>query len=59
MFVAFPKSGDPYYRIEKYYAYISLNRLGDSDKARDIWQSVVDSHGVDTEAWIPYILFER
>ncbi|KAI8643790.1 hypothetical protein BD408DRAFT_414217 [Parasitella parasitica] len=52
-------SGDPYYRIEKYYAYISHKRLGDADKAREIWQDVVDQHGLNTEAWIDYILFEQ
>lgn len=56
--VAFPKSGDPYYRIEKFYAHIST-RLGDADKARELWESVVVKRGRDTEAWIQYINFER
>lgn len=56
--VAFPKSGDPYYRIEKFYAHISA-RLGDADKARELWESVVVKRGRDTEAWIQYINFER
>ncbi|CEP13308.1 hypothetical protein [Parasitella parasitica] len=51
--------GDPYYRVEKYYAYISHKRLGDAEKAREIWQNVVDQHGLNTEAWIEYILFEQ
>ncbi|ORE06408.1 hypothetical protein BCV72DRAFT_125331 [Rhizopus microsporus var. microsporus] len=55
---AFPKSGDPYYRIEKFYARISA-RLGDADKARELWESVVVRRGRDTEAWIQYINFER
>lgn len=56
---AFPVSGDPFYRIEKYYAYISAKRLGDMDKAKEIWQQVVQQHGLNTEAWIDYIMFER
>lgn len=57
--IAFPESGDPYYRIEKYYAFISLKRLGDVNKTREIWEDVVSKHGRDTEAWIHYITFER
>ncbi|KAI8082625.1 uncharacterized protein B0P05DRAFT_537764 [Gilbertella persicaria] len=56
---AFPDSGDPYYRIEKYYAFISLKRFGDVEKARELWEDVVDRHGLDTEAWIQFIQFER
>ncbi|KAI7901961.1 uncharacterized protein BX663DRAFT_552858 [Cokeromyces recurvatus] len=56
---AFPDSGDPYFRIEKYYAYILVNRLGDNDKARKIWSTLVEKQGLNTEAWIQYILFER
>ncbi|GAN01383.1 squamous cell carcinoma antigen-like [Mucor ambiguus] len=56
---ALPDSGDPYYRIEKYYAYISAKRLGDMSKAKEIWQHVVEHHGLNTEAWIDYIMFER
>ncbi|CAO0790192.1 unnamed protein product [Mucor circinelloides] len=56
---AFPDSGDPFYRIDKYYAYISAKRLGDMDKAKEIWQNVVEQHGLNTEAWIDYIMFER
>ncbi|KAK4511610.1 uncharacterized protein ATC70_012826 [Mucor velutinosus] len=56
---AFPDSGDPFYRIEKYYAYISAKRLGDMDKAKELWQNVVEHHGLNTEAWIDYIMFER
>ncbi|KAI8969015.1 hypothetical protein BDF20DRAFT_916429 [Mycotypha africana] len=54
----FPDTGDPFYRVEKYYAYIS-KRLGDIDKARELWQDIVDRHGLDTEAWLQFINFER
>lgn len=57
--IAFPNSGDPYYRIEKYYAYISYKRLGDTEKAKEIWKNVVEQHGLNTEAWIDYIMFEK
>jgi len=29
------------------------------DKAKEIWQNVVEQHGLNTEAWIDYIMFER
>ncbi|KAI9487191.1 MAG: hypothetical protein EXX96DRAFT_473122, partial [Benjaminiella poitrasii] len=56
---AFPKQNDPYFRIEKYYAYILANKLGDADKAKGIWSTLVEKQGLNTEAWIQYILFER
>lgn len=38
---------------------MSAKRMADEDKARELWESVVDNHGRDTEAWIHYITFER
>ncbi|KAI8997340.1 hypothetical protein BDB01DRAFT_770691 [Pilobolus umbonatus] len=56
---AFPSSRDPYCRIEKYYAYISANRLDNIEKARELWESIISRHGYDTESYIQYIYFER
>ncbi|KAL0096647.1 hypothetical protein J3Q64DRAFT_1708654 [Phycomyces blakesleeanus] len=56
---AFGKIGDPYYRIEKYYAYIEGKKLGNVKKAREIWEGVIKKHGRQSEAWIQYIDFER
>ncbi|KAG0763735.1 hypothetical protein G6F57_006162 [Rhizopus arrhizus] len=55
---AFPESGDPYCRVEKFYARIST-RLGDIDKARELWEHIVRKNGRSAEAWIQYIYFER
>ena len=55
----FGEKGDPYYRIEKYYAFMSAKRLGNEEHARQLWENIVDNHGRDTEAWIGYITFER
>lgn len=57
--IAFPDSGDPYYRIEKYYALMCKKRLYNVDKARNLWETIANNHGRDTEAWIQYISFER
>ncbi|RUP47045.1 hypothetical protein BC936DRAFT_146196, partial [Jimgerdemannia flammicorona] len=54
---SFP-DGDPYYRLEKYYAEIET-RLGDVEKARKVWEEVVRKHGLETEVWLRYIEFER
>jgi|JXWR01.1.fsa_nt_gb hypothetical protein len=56
--LAFPESGDPYCRVEKFYARIST-RLGDIDKARELWEHIVRKNGRSAEAWIQYIYFER
>ncbi|KAF7732093.1 Splicing factor [Apophysomyces ossiformis] len=61
---AFPETGDPFYRIEKYYAFIeaSINpgkKLDNEEKARELWEGIVKKHGQDTEAWLQYIDFER
>ncbi|KAG2237017.1 hypothetical protein INT48_001784 [Thamnidium elegans] len=56
---AFPDTADPYYRIQKYHAFIAEKRLYDIEKARELWQEIVETHGRDTEAWIQYITFER
>lgn len=58
-FIAFGEAGDPYYRVEKYYAFMSAKRMADEDKARELWERILDNHGRDTEAWIHYITFER
>ncbi|RUS26369.1 hypothetical protein BC938DRAFT_470863 [Jimgerdemannia flammicorona] len=33
--------------------------LGDVEKARKVWEEVVRKHGLETEAWLRYIEFER
>ncbi|KAI9024464.1 hypothetical protein CLU79DRAFT_108127 [Phycomyces nitens] len=56
---AFGKAGDPYYRIEKYYAFIEGKKLGNVKKAREIWEGIIKKHGRQSEAWIQFIDFER
>ncbi|KAI8877320.1 hypothetical protein K501DRAFT_43393 [Backusella circina FSU 941] len=56
---AFPGQTDPYYRIEKYFAFIQDKRLGNTDDARTLWETIIKKHGKDTEAYIQYIYFER
>ncbi|KAI7871253.1 hypothetical protein BDF14DRAFT_1764920 [Spinellus fusiger] len=56
---AFGNHGDPYYRIEKYYAHIEGNKLGNLKKARELWDVIIKRHGKQAEAWIQYIEFER
>ncbi|RCH97173.1 Squamous cell carcinoma antigen recognized by T-cells 3 [Rhizopus stolonifer] len=55
---AFPKNGDPYTRLEKFYARI-LARLGHIDRAREIWEIIVRKNGRSADTWIQYIHFER
>ncbi|SAL95059.1 hypothetical protein [Absidia glauca] len=56
---AFPKSGDPYYRVEKFWATVEGQRLDNVERAREIWDGVIKKQGRNTEAWINYIDFER
>ncbi|KAI8079778.1 uncharacterized protein BX664DRAFT_202234 [Halteromyces radiatus] len=56
---SFPETGDPYYRIEKYWAMIEGKRLGDIERAREIWDGVIKKHGRNAEAWLNYIELER
>ncbi|CAO3599482.1 unnamed protein product [Absidia cylindrospora] len=53
------KTGDPYYRIEKYWATMEAKRLDNEDRAREIWDGVVKKRGRNSEAWLDYINFER
>ncbi|KAI8342565.1 hypothetical protein BC941DRAFT_389575 [Chlamydoabsidia padenii] len=56
---AFPDSGDPYYRIEKFWATMEGNKLDNVDRAREIWEGIIKKQGRNPEAWINYIDFER
>ncbi|CAO3625441.1 unnamed protein product [Cunninghamella echinulata] len=56
---AFPKEGDPYYRIEKYYARMEGKHFRNFEKARQLWEDVIKKHGKNSEAWLNYIEFER
>ncbi|KAI9493907.1 hypothetical protein BDB00DRAFT_821201 [Zychaea mexicana] len=56
----FPKTPDPYFRIERYYAFVENELLDNEDKAREIWENRVSKrHGRCTDAWLSYIEFER
>ncbi|KAG0166044.1 Splicing factor [Apophysomyces sp. BC1034] len=56
---AFPETGDPFYRIEKYYAFIEAKKLDNDEKARELWEGIVKKNGQNSEAWVQYIDFER
>ncbi|KAI8067590.1 hypothetical protein BC940DRAFT_301110 [Gongronella butleri] len=51
--------GDPYYRVEKYYATVMSKRFGDYDKGKELWQGIVQRHGKSAQAWLEFIQFER
>ncbi|KAI9266585.1 hypothetical protein BDA99DRAFT_506099 [Phascolomyces articulosus] len=56
----FPKTPDPYFRIERYYAFVESNLLDNETKAREIWENrVIRKLGRHTDAWLAYIEFER
>ncbi|KAG2225828.1 hypothetical protein INT45_007072, partial [Circinella minor] len=56
----FPRTPDPYYRIERYYAFVEHQLLDNEEKAREIWEERVNKRlGRSTDAWLSYIEFER
>ncbi|KAI8139243.1 hypothetical protein BJV82DRAFT_627738 [Fennellomyces sp. T-0311] len=55
-----PKTPDPYFRIERYYAFVENTLLDSEEKAREIWETrVIKKLGRSAEAWLAYIDFER
>ncbi|KAL1921342.1 uncharacterized protein VTP21DRAFT_11058 [Calcarisporiella thermophila] len=55
---SFP-DGDPYFRVEKYQAFIEGTLLKDVGEARRIWNEIISRHASSSEAWISFAQFEK
>jgi hypothetical protein len=55
---AFPKTNDPYYRLEEYEASVEV-RLGEPKKARLIWEKIIKQHINEVDAWQKFLNIER
>ncbi|CAM0141787.1 Squamous cell carcinoma antigen recognized by T-cells 3 [Umbelopsis sp. WA50703] len=55
---AFPKTNDPYYRLEEYEASVEV-RLGEPKKARLIWEKIIKQHINEVDAWQKFLNIEK
>ncbi|CDH56568.1 squamous cell carcinoma antigen recognized by t-cells 3-like [Lichtheimia corymbifera JMRC:FSU:9682] len=53
------KTGDPYFRLERYATFVETKLGGDLQYVRGLWEKVVNKFGKNVEAWLAYIQFER
>ncbi|KAH8554229.1 hypothetical protein BGW37DRAFT_246875 [Umbelopsis sp. PMI_123] len=53
----FPKTNDPYYRLEQYEIFIET-KVGNGVRARAIWEKVIKLHLNEVDVWIKFIANE-